>query len=484
MRTVAYSLFLMCLFGARAVSYAQGPIGQLLNDGSDDLTTSQPICGAYELMENINQKHPDYLELSDEFMRRVQYIVEQNKQNRTYTDLLIVPVVFHVVYNDETENLPDEVIFNQLQILNESYRRENADTSDTREVFHPHVGDTKIEFVLATTDPDGNPTTGITRTPTDVTHFGGVLPYGPGETEEISTWVTDSLFYNMFRISNSDLGGVDAWDTDHYLNVWIGDLRILEPGFDDLEELFVLALGTPPYDHPFWTDEDLEDAFSYEDGVIIHYVCVGDGNPNDLPPPYDVLNGVVTGGKLLVHEVGHYLGLRHIWGDGDCSMGDYIDDTPNAANYSSYNCLLGVNTCEDDIDGVDLPDMIENYMDYSSEDCQNSFTIGQADVMRAVLEEYRPFLAEEISTVQLSEADKSHIHLYPNPSNGTLFINLGVQYEKVTIIISNSAGSIIYSEIKREQNAFSLEIDVAPGLYFITLTSEDGLNYTERLFIQ
>ena len=82
-------------------------------------------------------------------------------------------------------------------------------------------------------------------------------------------------------------------------------------------------------------------------------------------------------------------------------MDDFIADTPNANNHSNWGCNLNSNTCVDNIEGVDLPNMVENYMDYSSGTCQNSFTIGQADVMRAVLDVYRPLLAETISTANV-----------------------------------------------------------------------------------
>ena len=96
----------------------------------------------------------------------------------------------------------------------------------------------------------------------------------------------------------------------------------------------------------------------------------GGNNPNSFTAPYTAFNGLTTTGKILVHEAGHYLGLRHIWGDGDCNHDDFISDTPKSINHAGFICNYNANTCVDNINGVDLNDMVENYMDYSSANCQ------------------------------------------------------------------------------------------------------------------
>jgi hypothetical protein len=394
-------------------SKAQGAIQGLNNPAVAD---HFPSCGSHHFMKQVKSESNDLLQLSDELLQQIVHIVENQQNSRNYENLLVIPVVFHVVYNNEQENLADSVILNQLQILNEAFRRQNANASQTRPVFLDLVADTKIEFQLADVDPFGAATSGITRTETDITHFGGTLPYAANQTAEIEQWVNDSLYYNWFRLTNTALGGIDPWDTHRYLNVWIGDLRILEPQINNFEELVFIGLATPPIDHPNWPVDILGPLLDYEQGILMHYVAIGDNNPNSFPNPYQNLNSPVKRGKVLVHEVGHYLGLRHIWGDGDCSVDDFISDTPNAANHSSWGCNHNANTCVDDINGVDLPNMVENYMDYSSGTCQNSFTLGQADVMRAVLDIYRPFLAETISTVQTDTwLLNENLIVYPNP---------------------------------------------------------------------
>jgi hypothetical protein len=230
------------------------------------------------------------------------------------------------------------------------------------------------------------------------------------------------LFYNFFRLTNSSLGGQDAWDTDRYLNIWIGDLRIFEPQFNNFEEIVYFALATPPINHTNWPDTILDLTSPYSQGVLIHYVNVGSNNPNLLPSPYNTYNGVVTTGKLLVHETGHYLGLRHIWGDGDCSFDDFISDTPNSSSASQWTCNLSANTCVDNIGGQDLPDMVENYMDYSSGNCQNAFTIEQGDLMRDALVLYYPNLSDQLTGIDDYESTTA-LTIFPNPSSGIFHLS-------------------------------------------------------------
>ena len=212
----------------------------------------------------------------------------------------------------------------------------------------------------------------------------------------------------------------------------------------------------------------------YEQGVILHYINIGANNPNSFASPYNVYNGLVTTGKMLVHEVGHFLGLRHIWGDGDCSFDDFIYDTPGSNAASQYNCNKTRNTCVDDIYGIDLPDMVENYMDYSSGNCQNSFTIGQIAEMHYVLNYYRPNLPE-LSIIENLESNQfcKSIQVYPNPTTGTVTIKSKSDIDDIQINIRDIEGKLVKNIYSINDNAISLEIEGSTGIYFMEILSHN-----------
>ncbi|NNF36434.1 MAG: zinc metalloprotease [Saprospiraceae bacterium] len=246
--------------------------------------------------------------------------------------VITIPVVVHVVYNTATENISDAQIQSQIDILNEDFRRLNADASNTPIEFQGVAADAEIEFCLATVAPNGAPTNGITRTQTTITSFG----------------TNDQVKY-------TSSGGKDAWPSDEYLNVWVCDITGGILGYAQF----------PGGD-------------AATDGVVNDYAYFG--NIGTATPPFDL-------GRTMTHEVGHWLNLRHIWGDGGCGVDDFVSDTPTAGgpNYTGTPCTFpGPNSCNDGTG--DLPDMFQNYMDYSDDACMNLFTSGQKARMNALFD--------------------------------------------------------------------------------------------------
>lgn len=456
-------LFALVLVAFSFSGFSQA-ILQSYSSGTNGNSAMHPSCGSYDLMKHKDRNAIGYLQQSNQLMEQISLMTNKQSKHAKSNNPYVIPVVFHIVHQDSTENLGDSVIHNQLQILNECFRRQNSDTSNTRIDFLNLVGDAQIEFVLATSDPNGNPTTGITRTATNIEHFGGILPYGPGQNALISQWVNDSLFPNYYRLASSSNGGIDPWDTTRYLNIWIGDLRIFEPLFNNFEELVYFGFATPPSNHPNFPPI----SFLQEQGVFLHYVNLGNNNPNSFPAPYTVYNGLVNTGKTLVHEAGHYFGLRHIWGDGDCTFDDYISDTPKADAASPYDCNLTINTCTDSINGADLPNMVENYMDYSNGNCQNSFTIGQINLMRQVIDIYRPTLPLLTNLTEIE--DLKGLKIYPNPTNG--IINLDFEnISNASIRVFNTQGQLVFDQKSINKTNYQFKLNSAPGLYFIKVNS-------------
>lgn len=368
----------------------------------------------------------------------------QNKSNSDYT----IPVVVHIVYNDSEQNLPDSVILNQIQVLNDDYNRENEDTVNLRQDFEPIAGNPKVRFILAQIDENGAPTTGITRTFTTNATFGSVAVLGG-----------DLSMLEMVK-SNAD-GGIDPWDQSRYMNIWVCNMSF---DFFGQEVTALLGYATPPANLPNWPTGTVN---GLSDGVVLQYQTVGSNNPNPLVP---VGGGtpIEVQGRTATHEVGHYLGLRHIWGDGDCTQEDGVDDTPNADSESQQDCDPTRNTCTDNINGTDLPDMIENYMDYSAESCQNSFTAGQAELMRGVLDGPRFDLVNG-NPAGITEVTTIDWKVMPNPSNGFLRIESQEWIESIEIF--NPQGERIVIKTPDAQSAELHLESFAAGIYIISISN-------------
>lgn len=362
------------------------------------LNAQHQRCMTHEALLYQESLTPGYIEqVNDVFEQSKLYAANQyEKSNALYT----IPVVVHVVYNTPGQNIPDSVVLDQIRVLNEDFQRMNADTVNLRSDFDPVKGNPRIEFVLAQIDPQGNPTTGITRTQTSTTSFGSLAVLG-------------GSFADLEKVKSTADGGMDPWDQSRYLNIWVCNMAF---EFLGTELVALLGYATPPDGLPNWPPGSTS---GMSDGVVIQFQAFGSNNPN----PLDVGSGPIPVlGRTPVHEVGHYLGLRHIWGDGDCTAEDGIDDTPNADSQSDSDCDPSKNTCTDNILGVDLPDMIENYMDYSAETCQNSFTKGQSDLMQAVLDNERYDLVHN-NPASVASFTTDLITVYPHPANGEITIS-------------------------------------------------------------
>ena len=248
-----------------------------------------------------------------------------NVQGKIEGSIITIPVVVHIIYNNTSQNISDAQILSQIEVLNEDFRRTNADADNK----WSQAADTQIEFALATIDENGNTTTGITR-----------------KFSSTSAWNadTDNMKY-------SSQGGVSAWDTNSYLNMWVCPL-----------ESGLLGYAQFP------------GGIAATDGVVIapQYFGSSDYGSNFyLSAPFDK-------GRTTTHEVGHFLNLRHIWGDGGCGVDDFVSDTPTS-DAANTGCDTSHTSCG-------TLDMVENYMDYTDDACMNLFTEGQKSRMRAVLE--------------------------------------------------------------------------------------------------
>ncbi|MDX6695212.1 MAG: hypothetical protein QOF02_2815 [Blastocatellia bacterium] len=243
----------------------------------------------------------------------------------------IIPVVVHVVYNKAAGNISDAQIKSQIPILNRDFRARNTDKSKTPAVWKGLIADANVEFALATKDPKGQPTSGITRTKTSKTEF-----------------VDDDTV--KFKSS----GGQNAWPRSKYLNLWICELGNYLLGYAQFP-------GGP----------------AATDGVVVTHTAFGTSGTAEAP---------FNKGRTATHEIGHWLNLRHIWGDTeDCSGTDLVADTPNAAGPNYGKPAFPSISCNNGPNG----DMFMNYMDYVDDAAMFMFTSQQVARIAATLKSAR-----------------------------------------------------------------------------------------------
>lgn len=289
-------------------------------------TFGQRVCGTTEYMQAQFAADPAYAERLQEIEEFTQEWIANNPGGERA--VVTIPVVVHVVYNTTSENISDSRILSQIDVLNEDFRRLNADASETPSYWTSIAADCEIEFCLATKDPSGASTTGITRTSTTKTSF--------------STTANEMKFSTY---------GHAIWDRSKYLNIWVCDI----------------SGGILGY-------AQFPGGSASTDGVVIDYVYMGVGGSG--ASPYDL-------GRTTTHEVGHWLNCYHIWGDDgtSCSGSDSVSDTPNQAD-ENYGCPSAGSrvSCSNGPNG----DMFQNYMDYTDDACMNLFTAGQKSRMQAL----------------------------------------------------------------------------------------------------
>jgi len=324
--------------GSPAANMSGGQAGGAgMSGATDGGRTEYPTrreCGVMDVHRRLLSTSPGYAAARSALETATMAYVAGEER---FTGIARIPVVVHVVWNTNAQNISQAQIDSQIDVLNRDYRATNPDTSIVPGVFSGLITDSRIEFYLATEDPNGNPTTGITRTQTTSTSFG-----------------TDD------KVKSSATGGIDPWDTAHYLNIWVCQLGGGLLGYAQFP-------GGP----------------ANTDGVVILHS--GFGTNGTAAAPFDL-------GRTATHEVGHYLNLFHIWGDdgSGCSGSDECADTPNAAGPNFGVPTFPHVTCSNGPNG----DLFYDYMDYTDDRGMVMFTADQVTRMQACLDTVRKDLPD------------------------------------------------------------------------------------------
>lgn len=330
-------------------------------------------CAVGEQSSELLKKRHENLNLE-----LTKYYSKYGRKSLNSDEIIRIPVVVHIIHNNaqgviggpNNSNISDEQIFSQIRVLNEDYRKKIGTPGFNNSPFGTDMG---IEFFLAQKDPNNKPTIGINRI------------YSPKSSFDI--------FKDNLLMSN-----LSYWDSNKYLNIWVTNLADNYIGYGEFPGGAFDGL-------------ELTDVDERIDGVIIDNSVFGYKTGT-------ASTGVYNAGRTLTHEIGHWFGLLHTWGDEFCGS-DYVDDTPptEKGNLSIF-CKTTFSNCK----GVKTLNMIENYLDYTPDSCMNIFTSGQKTRVRAILEisKRRKRLVEN-SKFNLPSTEALVVNLIENPSQKSYF---------------------------------------------------------------
>jgi hypothetical protein len=337
------------------------------------LTPSGHIrCYTVENEDALRAKYPNR-ETTEQFEAwlapQIERIKAERAAGKNIQAIYNIPVVIHIIHDGDClgtgENITDAQAISQITVMNQDYRRMAATPGGANSTGL--AVDCEINFVLAKRDPAGNPSTGVVRH--QIAPYANAVADGTGGPD----WETNADVETMKAAT--------IWDPTKYLNMWTirpGGLAITSGGLQGLLGYAQFPSGSGLAGIPAGATG------ANTDGVVAAYDAMGTIAANDGT---FILNATYNLGRTMTHEVGHWLGLRHIWGDNATCTNtpvtdagkDYCPDTP-AANAEHYDCAV-YNTCT----AAPGNDMVQNYMDYTNDACMDTFTANQKTRMQTVM---------------------------------------------------------------------------------------------------
>lgn len=416
---------------------------------AQDLEKQLPVkrCSSFEVYKQMLLSDPSFAKNQNDIESFTKNYVQSHASSRSVsaagTVVYTIPVIVHVVYNTTAQNISDAQIQSQIDVLNKDYEALNTDIGKVPSVWTSLVADCQIKFCLATIDPNGAATTGIRRVHT-----------------------TKTSFSTNNNVKYTSKGGDNAWPAASYLNLWVCKL----------------GGGVLGY-------AQFPGGKAATDGVVITYT--GFGTTGTAKSPYNL-------GRTATHEIGHWLNLRHIWGDDGtgCNGSDLVGDTPNQAD-EHYGCpAFPQVSCSNGPNG----DMFVNYMDYTDDRCMYMFTNGQKDRMTATLVTGGSRHSVTISGkcgsgVAIARTtytvNTTALSIAPNPTKGlsTISYVLG-KTSAVQIVISDLYGHVFVNKNMGMQTAGNYKITPAEiaslnnGIYAVKLIADGEMLAASRIEVE
>lgn len=396
------------------------------------LATASPKAAAQHCAADP-QRYPEFAEQRAQAEAEMQAWLEANSHALQSRNLITIPVVVHVVYQTAQQNISQEQIQSQIEVLNADYRAQNNNLNIVPQIFQNLIADMEIEFCLATSDPGGNFTIGITRTQTTKDDIG----------------LSSDVHY-------ASQGGAGGWDPERYLNIWVADMGENVVGRASFP-------GAVP---------------AAEDGVVID-------------PRYFGTTGLAAGsfpyneGRTVVHEIGHYFNLYHPWGAGTptCDADDEVADTPLTSNNYLGECPQTLQASCGSLD------MYTNFMYYTDDACMAQFTPGQKLRVLACLNGPRAGLLESMGCQPSDTAPQPLpslvFSIQPNPTSGQVVLACeGPEGATCHIQVFDAMGRQLQTLEIPANHPFTwpLPLSFADGMYWVRGEME-GKTWASRLVI-
>lgn len=385
----------------------------LLICGLNEHGSAQVPCIFDEVMKERLDQNP--------FLKSQREIWEKHSVQAALPEIysrsnITIPVVVHVVYANDEQNIPEDRIYSQIERLNQDFSGKNQDLTNVPGAFRNLVAKTGIQFCLAGKDPSGNSTSGIVRVPTSIDRIG--VRTGQGGKKNV--------FYE-------ELEGSEIWDSERYLNIYVCDMGE------------IAGFASAPYT-----------AISQEDGVIINFKYFGlNGDPQ------------FGMGRICTHEVGHFFDLNHIWGSSlGCEDDDGIADTPRQMR-PYFGCPTHPQT------SCGSEDLFMNFMDYVDDSCMIMFTGGQKLKMLSALSGPRSSLLNAtICNDPDTTVQEAGLTIFPNPvGNGPLIIKTNNNQDLIhSWELFTIDGKLISKSSENELLMISIDTaNLLPSLYLLQI---------------